>query len=239
MLSEENNLNARILAIDYIVLNLQILKKILTSAGFVNLTIDTDSSKAIKLYNEIKPDLLLLDLVMPNINGYEIMAELTANNPTDYLPILVLSAEEEEARMKALGCGAKDFLHKPYQASEVILRSRNIIGVRLLYKQLKNQNSSLEVQVEGRTNELKETRLDVIRRLANAAELRDSDTGEHIIRMSRYSERISKSLGFSPSQAELVLNTAPLHDIGKIAIPDSILLKPGKLEPHEFEIIKT
>ena len=239
MLTEENILNAKILAIDDNILNLQILKKILTTAGFVNLTIDTDSTKTLSLYQEIKPDLLLLDLNMPGLTGFEVMAQLAAHIPNDYLPILVLSAEDEQARLKALACGAKDFLHKPYQASEVVLRSRNIIEVRLLYKQIKNSNSSLEAQCEARTKELKDTRLDVIRRLANAAELRDSDTGEHIIRMSHYCEKLARALGFTNAQADMVLNTSPLHDVGKIAIPDAILLKPGKLEPEEFEIIKT
>jgi putative two-component system response regulator len=238
VISEENILNAKILAVDDNILNLQILKKILTVAGFVNLTLETNPLKVQSLYEEIKPDLLLLDLNMPGMTGFEVMARLMINS-NDYLPILILSAEDEHARLKALSCGAKDFLHKPYQASEVVLRSRNIIEVRLLYKQIKTHNLSLESQVEERTRELKQTRLDVIRRLANSAELRDSDTGEHIIRMSYYCEKISLALGFTPAQAEMLLNTSPLHDIGKLAIPDAILLKPGKLDVAEFEVIKT
>lgn len=239
MLTEENILNAKILAIDDNMLNLQILKKILTTAGFINLTIDTDSTRTLGLYQEIQPDLLLLDLNMPVMTGFDVMEQLAANTPNDYLPILILSAEDEQARLKALGCGAKDFLHKPYQASEVLLRSRNIIEVRLLYKQIKFQNLSLEAQIEARTQELQQTRLDVIRRLAHAAELRDTDTGEHIIRMSQYAQQLSKVLGFTPAQSEMLLNTAPLHDVGKIAIPDSILLKAGKLDSAEFNIMKS
>jgi len=239
VLLEENILSAKIIAVDDNILNLQILKKILTSAGFVNVTVTTDPTTIIGLYEEINPDLLLLDLNMPVMDGFEIMRLLSMQNAQDYLPILVVSAEDERVRLKALGCGAKDFLQKPFQASEVILRSRNIIEVRLLYKQIKSQNSSLETQVEQRTDEIKQTRLDVIRRLANAAELKDTDTGHHIIRMSRYSEKIALAVGFTPSQAEMVLAASPLHDIGKIAIPDAILLKSGKLEPAEFDVIKT
>lgn len=239
MLSEEKILDAKILAVDDNVLNIQVLKKILSSAGFINITTLTDSTQALSAYQEIKPDLLLLDLKMPGLNGFEIMAQLALNNPNDYLPILILTAEDESARLKALSCGAKDFLHKPYQASEVILRSRNIIEVRLLYKQIKNENLSLEAQVQERTDQLKQSRLDVIYRLAKAAELRDTDTADHIVRMSRYCEKIAIAMGSTPAQAEIILNTSPLHDIGKIAIPDSILLKPAKLEPQEFEIIKT
>ncbi len=240
MLSEEKILSAKILAVDDNFLSLQMLKKILSSAGFVDITITTESSKAKDMYYEMKPDLLLLDINMPGVTGFDVMAQLNAENTADdYLPILILSAEEESARLKALACGAKDFLHKPYQSSEVVLRSRNIIEVRLLYKQIKSQNLSLEAQVEERTTELKQTRLDVIRRLANTAELRDTDTGDHIIRMSLYSQKLALAVGFTPAQADMILNTSPLHDIGKIAIPDSILLKPGKLEPSEFEVIKT
>ena len=239
MILEEKILSAKILAVDDNIINLQILKKILSSAGFINITGTTDSTKAKDLYQEIQPDLLLLDLNMPNVSGFEVMSQLALSNPHDYLPILILTAEDESVRLKALSCGAKDFLHRPYQTSEVLLRCRNIIEVRLLYKQIKNENSSLEAQVEDRTNELKQTRLDVIHRLARTAELRDTDTGAHIIRMSRYCEKIALAVGFSPAQAEMLLNTSPLHDIGKIAIPDSILLKPAKLEPQEFEIIKT
>ncbi len=236
VISEENILSAKILAIDDNILNLQVLKKILITAGFVNLTINTDSTKAKDLYDQIKPDLLLLDLNMPVMTGFDVMALLTSHNPNDYLPILILSAEDEASRLKALGCGAKDFLHKPYQPSEVVLRSRNIIEVRLLYKQIKIDNSSLEAQIEDRTKELKQTRFDVVRRLASAAELRDTDTGEHIIRMSHYCEKLA--LVVAPSFAEVILNTSPLHDIGKIAISDSILLKPGKLDTQEIEVMK-
>ena len=121
----------------------------------------------------------------------------------------------------------------------MLLKSRNIIEVRLLYNQIKNHNASLDQQVNDRIKEIRDTRLDVIQRLAIAAELRDAGTGKHIYRMSRYCQILALAIGFSKEQGELLLTTSPLHDIGKIAIPDSILLKPSALEPHEFEIIKT
>jgi len=122
---------------------------------------------------------------------------------------------------------------------DVLLRSRNIIEVRLLYNQIKNHNASLEQQVNDRIKEIRDSRLEVIQRLAIAAELRDAGTGKHIYRMSRYCQLLAMATGFSKEQGELLLTTSALHDIGKIAIPDSILLKPSALEPHEFEIIKT
>ena len=239
MISEEKIFAAKILAIDDNILNIQILKKILIQAGFINITTTTDSTQAITLYKEIQPDLIMLDLNMPKMDGFAVMLQLSILNPDDYLPILILTAEENSVRFKALQSGAKDFLHKPYEHLDVLLKSRNIIEVRLLYNQIKNHNTSLEQQVSDRIKEIRDTRLEVIQRLATAAELRDTGTGKHIYRMSRYSQLLALATGFSKEQGELILTTSPLHDIGKIAVPDSILLKASALEAHEFEIIKT
>jgi putative two-component system response regulator len=239
MISDENIFAAKILAVDDNVLDIQVLKKILSNAGFINIYTTIDPTQAVAIYKEIQPDLLLLDLNMPKVDGFAVMVQLSLQNPDDYLPILILSAEDESIRFRALQSAAKDFLHKPYDPIEVLLRSRNIIEVRLLYKQIKNQNASLEQQVNDRIKEIRDTRLEAIQRLAIAAELRDAGTGKHIYRMSRYCQLLARAIGFSKEQGELLLTTSPLHDIGKIAIPDSILLKPSSLEPHEFEIIKT
>ncbi len=239
MISDEKIFAAKILAIDDNILNVQILKKILSNAGFINITTTTDPTQAISLYKEVQPDLILLDLNMPKMDGFAVMIQLAILNPDDYLPLLVLTAEDETIRFKALQSGAKDFLHKPYEHLDVVLRSRNIIEVRLLYNQIKKQNVSLDEQIDGWIKEIRDTRLEVIQRLAIAAELRDAGTGKHIYRMSRYCQLLALAMGYTKEQGELVLTTAPLHDIGKIAIPDTILLKPAKLEPHEFEIIKT
>jgi putative two-component system response regulator len=239
MISDEKIFAAKILAIDDNPLDIQILKKILTQAGFINITTTTDPTQALALYKEIQPDLILLDLNMPQMDGFAVMLQLSLHNPDDYLPILILSAEDESNRYKALQGAAKDFLHKPYQHMDVFLRSRNIIEVRLLYKQIKNHNVSLEQQVSDRIKEIRDTRLEAIQRLAIAAELRDAGTGQHIYRMSRYCQLLARAIGFSQEQGELLLTTSPLHDIGKIAIPDTILLKPSSLDHHEFEVIKT
>jgi putative two-component system response regulator len=239
MISEEKIFAAHILVVDDNILNVQILKKILTNAGFINITATTDSTNALALYKETQPDLVLLDLNMPKLDGFGVMLQLSLLNPDDYLPVLILTAEEESIRFKALQSGAKDFLHKPYEHLDVLLKSRNIIEVRLLYNQIKNHNVSLEQQVNERIKEIRDTRLDVIQRLAVAAELRDAGTVRHIYRMSKYCHLLASAIGFTKEQSELLLTTAPLHDIGKIAIPDSILLKPSSLTPEEFEVIKT
>src|SRR5580698_7865825 len=238
MISDEKIFAAKILAIDDNILNIQILKKILSNAGFINITATTDPTQALTLYKEIQPDLVLLDLNMPKMDGFAVMVQLSILNPDDYLPLLILTAEEESTRFKALQSGAKDFLHKPYQHLDVLLKSRNIIEVRLLYNQIRNHNASLDQQINDRIKEIRDTRLEVIQRLAIAAELRDAGTGKHIYRMSRYCQLLALAFGFTKEQGELLLTTSPLHDIGKIAVPDAILLKPSSLSPQEFEIIK-
>ena len=185
----------------------------------------------IKKYSLI---LILLDLNMPKMDGFAVMVQLAILNPDDYLPILILTAEDESIRFKALQSGAKDFLHKPYEHMDVLLKSRNIIEVRLLYNQIRNHNASLEQQVNDRIKEIRDTRLEVIQRLAIAAELRDAGTGKHIYRMSRYCQLLALAIGFTKEQGELLLTTSPLHDIGKIAIPDSILLKPSAFTPQNL-----
>ncbi|MBI4308868.1 MAG: response regulator, partial [Candidatus Omnitrophica bacterium] len=185
-------------------------------------------------------DLVLLDFNMPQLNGIQVMEQFSSLDPNGYLPVLMISAEEDAAlRVKALQSGAKDFIKKPYERLEVLLRSRNLIEVRLLYNQTKTQNRSLEEGVRERTKELYQTRIDVVQRLGRVAEYRDTDTGKHIMRMSRYVECLARAAGLGPAQCELLLNTSPLHDIGKLAIPDVVLLKPGKLDPQEFEVMKT
>jgi len=239
MINDEKIFAAKILIVDDNILNVEVLKKILTHAGFINITATTDPTQALNLYKDLQPDLVMLDLNMPHMDGFAVMIQLALLNPDDYLPILVLTAEEESMRFKALQSGAKDFLHKPYEHLDVLLKSRNIIEVRLLYNQARLQNASLEQQVRERIKEIQHTRLDVIQRLAIAAELRDAGTGKHIYRMSHYCQILALAAGLTKDQSELILATAPLHDIGKIAIPDTILLKPAALTPQEFETIKT
>lgn len=239
MLLEERILSAKILIVDDNLLNVQILKKILTEAGYTDIFLTTDPTKAAELYKEVRPDLVLLDFNMPQLNGLQVMEQCAAVDPEGYLPVLMLSGEEDkELSLKAFQGGAKDFLKKPYDRLEVLSRSRNLIEVRLLHTGMKLQNRSLEETVRERTKELHRTRLDVVMRLAKVAEYRDKDTGQHIVRMSRYAECVAKSVGLPAAQCELILNTSPLHDIGKVAIPDSILLKPGKLDPEEYELMK-
>jgi putative two-component system response regulator len=153
---------------------------------------------------------------------------------------LVLTADAtEEVRHRALEAGARDFLTKPFSASELLLRVRNLLEVQRLHRQLRDQNASLERQVARRTGELEQARLEILDRLALAAEYRDDATQQHARRIGRTARVLASAVGLGDGQARLIGRAAPLHDIGKIGVPDAILLKPGRLTEAEFAAMKT
>jgi len=232
--------NARILIVDDNEANVVLLTKVLTSAGYENITSMTDSRLVRDAYEADHHDIILLDIRMPYLDGFEVMAQLQTLAEDDYLPVLVLTAQiDDETKTRALQEGAKDFLHKPFEKIEVLNRIRNMLEVRLLHKQARNHNVVLEQRVIERTIELASTRMDVIQRLGRAAEYRDNETGLHVIRMSRFCELLALEIGMEEAAATLLLNASPMHDVGKIGIPDNVLLKPGKLDSDEWEIMKT
>lgn len=228
----------RILIVEDEAVNADLLIRILRRAGFVNLHWTTDSREAVPLFRSFGPDLILLDLHMPFMDGFEVLAHLEPEiGPDSYLPILVLSADiTAEAKSRALSHGAKDFLLKPFDLVEVLLRIRNLLETRLLYLQLQQQNEVLEQRVKERTKELEEAQIEVIDRLARAAEFRDHTTGQHTRRVGELSALLASILGLPEDQVELIRTAAPLHDVGKISLSDAILLKPGRLSPEEIKL---
>ena len=232
---------ARILIVDDQPSNVLLLEGILDEEDYTDYRSLTDSRQTQGVFLEYEPDLILLDLQMPYLDGFEVMKQLrTCIRAGDFLPILVLTADiTSEAKRRALSEGAMDFLTKPFDAMEVILRIRNLLQTRVLHLQLQNQNQILDQKVRERTSELEETQIEILERLALAAEYRDDATGEHTKRVGQTSGQLAHALGLPTSEVELIRRAAPLHDVGKIAIPDSILLKPGKLTPEEFKQMKT
>ncbi len=187
---------------------------------------------ALDLVAKAPPDLVLLDVMMPDMDGYEVCERLKANPETAAIPVVfVTTLSHVGSESRGIELGAVDYITKPYVASLVRARIRTHIA---LYR----QNQSLEALVRTRTRELSDSRLDLIRRLGRAAEYRDNETGMHVLRMSHISRLLGLRLGYSESRAELLLHAAPMHDVGKIGIPDRILLKPGKLDADEWEIMK-
>ena len=232
---------ARILVVDDQEANLQILSRMCKGAGYKHVRTVSDSRHALAAFLEQKPDLVLLDLAMPHLDGFEVMAQIRARVAREeYLPILVLTTDvTPESRQRALSIGAKDFVNKPFDRGEVELRIRNLLETRFVYRELMRNNENLEDKVRQRTADLEAARIEVLERLAVAAEYRDDTTGQHTRRVGRVSALISRALGLSADEVELMERAAPLHDVGKIGVPDQILLKGGRLTPEEFSLMKT
>jgi len=231
---------ARILVVDDNPMNLLFLQKLLKKAGYENVETTNDSTGAEELARSFKPDLAIIDLHMPGLTGYELLARLRGIEDTGgYLPVLVFTADVTgEARHKALALGATDFLTKPGDPAEITLRVRNFLEMRRLYRELESHNEQLEQKVQERTKRLEEAQLEMVQRLALAGDYRDDDTGDHCRRVGTMSYQIAVEYGLPAEQAELIRIAAPLHDIGKVAIADSILRKPGRLDEAEFREIQ-
>ena len=231
---------ARILIIDDEATNIDLLRRLLQRAGFTHIQTTTDARQASALYVEFRPDLILLDLHMPHLDGLAVMEHLNEIAEQTYLPVLILTGDlTARARRDALSRGAKDFLHKPFSSDEVLLRIGTLLETRFLYLQIQNQNQALEARVRERTLELESAQIEIIERLAKAAEFRDDNTGQHTERVGQMAALLAKETGLPDAQVSLIRRAAPLHDVGKIGIPDTILLKLGKLTDEEFALVKT
>lgn len=229
-----------ILVIDDEPVNLRLVEKILQADGYTNVTLLQDSRQAVSALREQNSDLILLDLNMPHLDGYQVMEAIYELGLTAPPPVLILTAQHaREFRIRALDLGARDYVTKPFDQVELRARVRNLLQAHHYQMSVQAQNELLEKKVRERTRELHETRLQIVRRLGRAAEFRDNETGYHIIRMSKIAALLGREAGMSEVECDLLLNAAPMHDIGKIGIPDAILLKPGKFEPHEWEAMKT
>lgn len=230
-----------ILAVDDEPANLLLLRRMLERAGYRRLQTETDPVRAVRVFLEIEPSLVLLDLHMPAMSGFELMHRLGPEaGGRSGVPFLVLTADAtEDTKQRALSSGARDFLIKPFSQSELLLRVRNLLEVQLLHARLREHNAGLEQKVAERTSDLEQARREILSRLALAAEYRDDQTQEHAWRIGRTCALLARRLGLGESAVELIGQAAPLHDVGKIGIPDGILLKPGKLTDREFAAIKT
>lgn len=231
---------ATILIVDDQELNISLLERILNRAQFTRVHSTTDPTEVCRLMEEIAPDIVLLDMHMPVMDGLQVLEQIRSRaGEDDYLPVLVLTADvSSEIKQKALEVGANDFLIKPFDRTEVLLRIRNLLSTRMLHKQLRQYNDTLEARVSDRTEELEQAKIEILQLLGRASEYRDDITGMHTQRVGRLSGMIAQRLGLPEDDVEMISKAAPLHDIGKIGIPDGILLKPGRFEPHEFERMK-
>ena len=240
-----SNATARILAIDDQHDTLEILTEYLHGAGYQAVSTLSDPFEALPRFVAETFDLVLLDLVMPGLDGFAVMAQMQALGAAKACPILVLTArQDEQTRLRALQAGARDFLAKPFVEEELLCRVGNLLEMHLAQRRLYNQTLSLEAAVLERTEQLEErnrqlthSQQEMLERLALVAEFRDNETGLHVLRMSRYAQIIGQALGLDEQATTLLLQSAAMHDIGKVGIPDAILLKPGPLDLGERQIM--
>lgn len=230
-------LGGRLLIVDDQAVNVLLLERMLRGAGYSSIESTTDPARVCPLHRKNRYDLILLDLQMPLTDGFQVMEELKEIDPDGYLPVLVVTAQPGH-KLRALQAGAKDFISKPFELPEVLARVRNMLEVRLLHQRLHADNDLLEQRVRERTAEVAESYLELIFTMTRAAEQRDANTGAHVQRISYYTRELAGALGLDGEFVDRIFFASPMHDIGKIGIPDHVLLKPGPLTPEEWEVMK-
>ena len=217
-MTELSNTKPTVLIVDDEPVNLQVLREILHKN--YRLLFARDGHKALELAASERPDLILLDVMMPGLTGFDTCKQLKQQSQTQHIPVIFVTALSEESdESKGFDCGGVDYITKP--VSPAIVRARVRTHLSLVHM-----------------DELRETRLQIVQRLGLAAEYKDNETGLHVIRMSHYSRILARAAGFSEAAQEEILHAAPMHDIGKIGIPDAILAKPGKLDAEEWQVMQ-
>lgn len=230
-------LDARILIVDDLETNITLLARMLRSAGYRSVTSTLDPSAVCALHRKHRYDLILLDLLMPGMDGFQVMEGLKETEPDGYLPVLVISAQPDQ-KLRALEAGARDFVSKPFDLPEVLARVRNLLEAQLLHKAIRHCNDVLEQRVRARTSALQDSYLETIFTMTRAAEHKDEDLGSHVQRISAFSRLLAGLLGLDSGFVDQIFFASPMHDIGKIGIPDRVLLKSAALTPEEWEIMK-
>ncbi|MBF0620994.1 MAG: two-component system response regulator [Magnetococcales bacterium] len=219
--------------------NVDVLRGILSQ--HYRIQVATNGRLALKIaFSPAPPDLILLDVMMPELDGYETCRLLKKDDRTSDIPVLFVTAKSDvKDETHGLSIGAADYLVKPVSPPIVLARVKTHLAINDKRKLLQDQVEARTAQLQERSKELFETRVEVIRQLGRAAEYRDNETGMHVIRMSRFVRLLALKSGLSQPEADQIMYASMMHDIGKIGIPDTILLKPGKLTNEEFDIIKS
>lgn len=243
----------KILIVDDEEKNLKLMSAILKNHGYAFETAK-NGLEALEKTQSYKPDLIFLDIMMPEMDGYEVCKRLREEPFTQHIPVVMVTAlPDRDSKIKGLDVGANDFLTKPIDATELMVRAKNLLRVKEFEDFLKQHNELLEAEVQKRTSQLKlalqelsrsnkslkESYMDTIYRLTIVAEYKDEETASHIKRAGYYSSALARHLDWPEDDVERIFYAAPMHDIGKVGIPSEILLKPAKLNPEEFALMKT
>jgi putative two-component system response regulator len=237
--ADERLKSARILIIDDEPLIVKVVTRFLQSHGYAAIDSTNDPRNALKMIGDFRPDLILLDIMMPYISGLDVLRSINEREKGNHLPTIILSAASDvDTKREALALGATEFLSKPVDPNDLILRVRNALIVKAHSNKLINQAKLLEEQVYQRTAQLRKSREQIVHALAKAAEYRDNETGMHVVRVGRIAGTIARELGFNDDYCRQLELAAQLHDVGKIGIPDAILLSPQRLTKDQFEVMK-
>jgi putative two-component system response regulator len=227
-------IEVRILIVDDSRSSLAFLKHVVGQLGWTDIECVLHPIEALRRVEQVQFDLVLVDNIMPEIDGVELTRRLRARDAYRLVPIImVTSMDDPQLRVGAIAAGATDFIHKPFDVTELQARVRNLVALRQAQTELADQAVWLAREVEIATRHLVEREEEIIWRLARAIEYRDGNTGGHINRVAQISQIVAEAIGLTPARARIIYLAAPLHDIGKIAIADAILSKPGKLTPEE------
>jgi putative two-component system response regulator len=254
MENEEFLLKSKILILDDEIEIGMAIEDILKENGYQMVRSISDSRQVLNVFLEFRPDLLILDIKMPHLDGFAVLDQLKPIRKDSFVPVLILTAQaDEDTCAKALKSGATDFLAKPMKITEALVRIQNLLDVRRLNVELESRKNLLENKMEDRTEQLrraineinvmheqvKKAYIETIYRLTQATEYKDIETAHHVKRLSHYATLLAKCAGMSESSVELLLYASPMHDIGKIGIPDSILFKTDPLTADEWEVMKS
>ena len=232
--------SSKVMIVDDEELVIRVVRRFLATDGYETFVTLTDPREAIEVINREKPDVVLLDIMMPHVTGLDLLKIRQKTEVFQHIPFIILTANSEnQIKRDALKYGATDFLNKPVDPSDLVLRVQNALTVKRHHDHLANYAVQLEQEVCERTRQIEKSREQIIHCLARAAEYRDNETGEHVIRVGKYAGIIAAQLGFGPDYCHEIELAAQLHDVGKIGIPDAVLLNPGKLDHEEFEVMKT
>lgn len=240
-MSDSRLTSSSILIVDDHEPSIRFLRFILESAGYRDVRCITDAQRVIPACRDRRPDLMLLDINARQLEGLSLMKRVLEEMSDElYFPVLVVTADlSSDAKLKALLIGAKDFVAKPLDAAELLLRVKSLLETRAVYKRIANDNREFEDQLDERIHRIAQAQVEILDRLAVAAEYRDDETGRHPKRVGALAGVLAQLLGRPPHQAQLIRIAAALHDVGKVGVPDRILSKPGKLTEAEFKIMKS
>ena len=232
-------LKMNVVVVDDTPINVSLLSHLIARLPDCSPVTFTEPQKGLDWSLQNVPDLVIVDYMMPELDGIEFIRRFRSAPGRADIPVLMVTANDQVAvRHQALDAGANDFLTKPIDKTEFMARSRNMLSLRRGQRRLENHAASLAEEVRLATAEILARERETVIRLSRAADSRDPETGAHILRMAHFSKLIAAQLGLALADQEMILEAAPMHDIGKIGIPDNILLKPGRLDAAEFDIMK-